>query len=202
MKKTLLALTVLAAAGLLLACFDSNKVAARPAEPTQQKSMTTSFFQFTVNALSGEPVALEQFRGKKIIVLNVASKCGYTPQYADWEKYFTENKDNVVVLGFPCNDFMGQEPGTEAEIKEFCTLTYGVKFPMFEKVQVTGADATPLYQDLAEAGGGPPQWNFHKYLIGRDGQVIAGYGSRVKPDDPALREAIEAALASSAGDSL
>ena len=154
-------------------------------------------------ASQSEPAPLcEAYAGKVLLIVNTASKCGFTPQYEGLEALHAELADQgLAVLGFPSNDFMGQEPGTEAEIQEFCTLTYGVKFPMFEKVQVTGDEATPLYQDLAKAGGGPPQWNFHKYLIGRDGQVIAGYGSRVKPDDPALREAIEAALASSAGDS-
>ncbi|MCB0532490.1 MAG: glutathione peroxidase [Lewinellaceae bacterium] len=195
MKKTLLALTVLAAAGLLLACFDSNKVAARPAEPTQQKSMTTSFFQFTVNALSGEPVALEQFRGKKIIVLNVASKCGYTPQYADWEKYFTENKDNVVVLGFPCNDFMGQEPGSAEEIADFCQKNYGVSFPMFEKLHVKGDEKAPLYQwltDPAQNGWNSqePTWNFCKYLINEKGELTHFFASKVKPDSPEFQAAI------------
>jgi glutathione peroxidase len=99
------------------------------------------------------------------------------------------------VLGFPSNDFMGQEPGSEAQIREFCTLTYGVKFPMFEKVQVKGRGATPLYQRLRASTGESPGWNFHKYLVDREGRVVASYGSKVKPGDPALVAAIEKLLA-------
>ncbi|MGE8211964.1 MAG: glutathione peroxidase, partial [Stenotrophomonas sp.] len=99
-----------------------------------------------------------------------------------------------AVLGFPSNDFKGQEPGTEAQIQEFCTLTYGVKFPMFEKVHVVGEEATPLYRDLTRATGVAPAWNFHKYLISRDGRVVAQFPSKVRPDDPELRAAIEREL--------
>ncbi len=143
-----------------------------------------------------EPVKLcEQFEGKVLLVVNTASQCGFTPQYEGLEKLHSELKDkDFAVVGFPSNEFGGQEPGTEEEIKEFCTLTYGVAFPMFEKVQVKGDNATPFYRALAKAGGGEPQWNFHKYLIDKNGNVIAGYGSRVKPDAPELRAAIDSAL--------
>ena len=100
-----------------------------------------------------------------------------------------------AVLGFPSNDFLGQEPGSEEEIRDFCTLTYGVKFPMFEKVVVKGDEATPLYRDLAAATGEAPGWNFHKYLVDREGRVVASFGSRTKPDDPELLAAIEKLLA-------
>ena len=100
-----------------------------------------------------------------------------------------------VVLGFPSNDFMGQDPGSEKEIKEFCTLTYGVKFPMFEKVHVKGADATAIYRDLKEVTGDAPAWNFHKFLIDRNGDVIGSFPSKIKPDDPQILKKIEAALA-------
>lgn len=133
--------------------------------------------------------------GKVVLVVNTASKCGFTPQYEGLEKlYAAHKKDGLVVLGFPSNDFMGQEPGSEKQISEFCTLTYGVKFPMFEKTEVKEGAANPFYVDLAKAGGGYPQWNFHKYLIGRDGKMIAGFGSRVKPNDAELTKKIEAAL--------
>jgi glutathione peroxidase len=133
--------------------------------------------------------------GKVVLVVNTASKCGFTPQYEGLEKLYAERKDDgLVVIGFPSNDFMGQEPGTEEEIAEFCTLTYGVKFPMFEKVSVKEGAADPFFSALAKAGGGYPGWNFHKYLIGRDGQVIEGFGSRVKPDDAKLAAKIDAAL--------
>jgi len=134
--------------------------------------------------------------GRVVLIVNTASKCGFTTQYEGLEKLYSERKkDGLVVLGFPSNDFMGQEPGTEKEIEEFCTLTYGVKFPMFEKVVVKEGSAIPFYQALAGAGGGYPKWNFHKYLIGRDGQMISGFGSRVAPNDPAITSRINEALA-------
>mgnify|MGYP000957783308 CR=1 FL=1 len=143
------------------------------------------------------PVNLcERFEGKVLLVVNTASKCGFTPQYEGLEKLHSEYADKgFAVVGFPSNDFMGQEPGTEEQIREFCTLTYGVEFPMFEKVSVKGDAADPFYRELAAKGGGEPGWNFHKYLIGKNGEVVKGYGSRVKPDAPELRSAIEAALA-------
>ncbi|MET0581614.1 MAG: glutathione peroxidase [Pseudoxanthomonas sp.] len=135
------------------------------------------------------------YGGDVILVVNTASKCGFTPQYEGLEalqrKYSARG---FTVLGFPSNDFMGQEPGEEAQIKEFCTLTYGVKFPMFEKVHVKGDETTPLYRDLAKATGVSPGWNFHKYLIARDGTVVANFPSKVKPDDAALVAAIEREL--------
>ena len=147
-----------------------------------------------------ETVNLGQaYGGQVLLVVNTASKCGFTPQYEGLEAMYAKYKDQgFAVLGFPSNDFMGQEPGSEEDIQEFCTLTYGVKFPMFEKVVVKGDDATPLYRALREATGDAPGWNFHKYLIGRDGRVIASYGSRTRPDDAGLRAAIDAALAAPA----
>lgn len=144
-----------------------------------------------------QPVNLAQrYAGKVLLVVNTASKCGYTPQYEGLEAlYQRDAARGFAVLGFPSNDFKGQEPGEETQIQEFCTLTYGVKFPMFQKVKVTGPDATPLYQRLTAATGVAPAWNFHKYLIGRDGKVIGQFPSKVTPDDPALARAIEAALA-------
>lgn len=155
----------------------------------------TTLYDFTVNSLEGVPVALEQFRGKKVIILNVASKCGYTPQYADWEKFYAENKDDVVVLGFPCNDFMGQEPGTASDIAEFCQKNYGVTFPMFEKVHVKGDNKAPLYQwltDPAQNGWNnqEPSWNFCKYLINENGELTHFFASKVKPDSPEFIAAI------------
>ncbi len=136
------------------------------------------------------------YGGQVLLVVNTASKCGFTPQYEGLEAMHAKYKDRgFAVLGFPSNDFMGQEPGSEEQIQEFCTLTYGVKFPMFEKVQVRGAKATPFYAELARATGEAPGWNFHKYLIDRDGKVVASFGSRTKPEDPALLAAIEKLLA-------
>ncbi|WP_369039161.1 glutathione peroxidase [Stenotrophomonas maltophilia] len=141
----------------------------------------------------------QRYHGQVLLVVNTASKCGYTPQYEGLEalqqRYASRG---FAVLGFPSNDFKGQEPGDEKQIQEFCTLTYGVKFPMFEKVYVTGAQATPLYQRLTAATGVAPAWNFHKYLVGRDGKVIAQFASKVTPDDPQLKAAIDKALAAPA----
>ena len=135
------------------------------------------------------------YRGQVLLVVNTASKCGFTPQFEALEATHAKYKDQgFAVLGFPSGDFMNQEYDQEKQIQEFCTLTYGVKFPMFQKVHVVGDDATPLYKALAAATGEVPKWNFHKYLIGRDGKVVASFGSRTKPDDPAVVAAIEAAL--------
>ncbi|WP_334179867.1 glutathione peroxidase [Pseudoxanthomonas sp.] len=135
------------------------------------------------------------YAGQVLLIVNTASKCGYTPQYEGLEALHQRYAaQGFAVLGFPSNDFKGQEPGSEKEIQEFCTLTYGVKFPMFEKVAVTGDNATPLYKSLAQATGTAPGWNFHKYLIGRDGRVVANFSSKVKPDDPVVVDAIEREL--------
>jgi len=136
------------------------------------------------------------YGGQVLLIVNTASKCGFTPQYEGLEAMHAKYKDRgFAVLGFPSNDFMGQEPGSEQEIQEFCTLTYGVKFPMFEKVQVRGGGATPLYQELAAETGEAPGWNFHKYLVDRQGRVVASFGSRTTPDDPKLVAEIERLLA-------
>ena len=145
---------------------------------------------------SRRPVNLaEQHDGKVLLVVNTASKCGYTPQYEGLEALQRRYAGRgFAVLGFPSNDFRGQEPGDEAQIQEFCTLTYGVKFPMYEKVQVTGEDATPLYRRLARESGVQPGWNFHKYLVSRDGRVVGNWPSKVEPGDKALVAAIEREL--------
>ena len=138
----------------------------------------------------------ETYRGKVILVVNTASKCGNTPQYDGLEKLYDEYQDDgLVILGFPSNDFFGQEPGTEEEIQEFCRLTYGVRFPMFEKVTVKEGEAHPFFEQLAAAAGTYPTWNFHKYLIGRDGQVVAEFSPRTQPYDDKLVSSIRDALA-------
>ena len=137
-----------------------------------------------------------EYAGQVLLVVNTASKCGYTPQYEGLEALHGRYSGRgFAVLGFPSNDFLGQEPGSEAQIREFCTLTYGVKFPMFEKVQVKGRDATPLYRRLRAATGEAPGWNFHKYLIDREGRVVATFPSKSRPDAPVLKAAIEKLLA-------
>ncbi len=175
------------------ACF--NKTISRPMETTLTDSTRTTVYQFTVNGLDGKPVSLDQYRGKFIVILNVASECGFTPQYADWEKFYEANKDHVVVLGFPCNDFGGQEPGTATEITSFCQKNYGVTFPMFEKVAVKGDSQAPLYKwltDPAQNGWNTqePTWNFCKYLINEKGELVNFFASKVKPDNAEFLKAL------------
>jgi glutathione peroxidase len=155
-----------------------------------------SFYDLKSNSLDGKPADLGAYKGKVTLVVNVASKCGYTPQYDGLEKLHQElAPKGFAVLGFPSNDFGGQEPGTAEEIQQFCKLTYGVTFPMFEKsVTKAGPGQSPIYSYLGQTGN-LPAWNFSKYLIGKDGKVIAFYPSKVKPDAPELRDAIAKALA-------
>lgn len=150
---------------------------------------------YTMNRIDGASESLDAYKGKVVLMVNVASQCGYTKQYTGLEKLYREKMDSgFVVLGFPANNFRGQEPGTNEEIAKFCSSKYNVTFPMFEKISVTGADAHPLYKQLAGAAGGEPQWNFTKYLVGRDGKVVAKFDSNVKPDDAALTAKIDELL--------
>ncbi len=137
----------------------------------------------------------DSYAGKVILVVNTASKCGNTPQYEGLEMLYQELQDDgLVVLGFPSNDFLGQEPGTEEQIQEFCRLTYSIKFPMFEKVTVKKGDAHPFFARLADASGTYPTWNFHKFLIGRDGNIVAEFSPRTQPYDEDLLAAIKSEL--------
>ena len=139
-----------------------------------------------------KPQSLCQYSGKVVLVVNTASFCGFTKQYEGLEALNAKYQDRgLVVLGFPSNDFGRQEPGSNAAIAEFCENTFGVKFPMFAKTSVTGSGVNPLFRQLAERTGDRPQWNFHKYLIARDGQVVRSYGSRVEPKDPGFVKDIE-----------
>lgn len=134
----------------------------------------------------------EIMRGKVVLVVNTASKCAYTPQYDGLEQLYRQYRERgLLVAGFPSNDFAGQEPGTEKQIQDFCRLTYGVQFPMFEKVSVRGKSAAPFYQHLAAVTGEEPRWNFHKYLVDRNGRVVASFPSQVTPDDRRLVRMIE-----------
>jgi len=158
----------------------------------------TSFYDLQTLALDGKPGNLAQYKGKVSLVVNVASKCGYTPQYEGLENMQREMKGKGFnVLGFPSNDFGGQEPGTAQEIATFCRLTYDVTFPMFEKVVTKkGADQSPIYGFLGGSGN-LPAWNFSKYVIDKQGKIVAFFESKVTPEDPALRAALAKALASS-----
>jgi len=156
---------------------------------------TGSFYDLKVNTLAGQPADLGAYRGKVALVVNVASQCGYTPQYAGLEKLYREMvPKGVVLLGFPSNDFGGQEPGTPEEIQQFCKRTYDVTFPLFEKVVTkAGAGQSGVYAFLGESGN-LPGWNFSKYVVDRNGKVVAFFPSRVAPDAPELRAALEKAL--------
>jgi glutathione peroxidase len=160
-----------------------------------------SFYDFTLKTLDGKPKALSEYKGKIVLVVNVASKCGNTKQYAGLEKIYQDYQSkDFVVLGFPSNDFGGQEPGTPEEIQTFCTSKYSVTFPLFEKVVTKKTGQSPIYAFLS-ANHPAPEWNFHKYLIGRDGQVLQSFAAKAPADDPQLlsateiRAAIDAALA-------
>ena len=154
-------------------------------------------YDFAFTGLTGEKLPLSGFKGKAVLVVNTASECGYTPQYDDLEKLWQANKDKgLVVLGVPCNQFGAQEPGTEAEIGAFCRKNYGVTFPLTAKNDVKGKDAHPFYQWASKEAGtsGPPKWNFHKYLVARDGSLAGQFSSGTKPGGPAIRKALEKVL--------
>ena len=160
----------------------------------------STIHEFTLNSIDGQPTSLAQFKGKVVLIVNVASRCGFTPQYAGLEALYNKYKDRgVVVLGFPANNFLRQEPGTDEAIKAFCSTKYHVTFPMFAKVSVKGSDKTPLYQFLTDkeanpSTGGPIGWNFAKFLADRKGKVIARFASKVAPESAELINALEAAL--------
>ena len=159
----------------------------------------TTLYDFTVDDIGGKPVKLDRYKGKVLLVVNTASKCGFTPQYKGLEALYRKYKDKgLMVLGFPCNDFGQQEPGTNNEIKIFCKGKYDVTFPLFDKLHTIGADRHPLYTALSGSSSpvpGPVTWNFNKYLISRDGRILAHYESDVEPDSSTLTKAIEDALA-------
>lgn len=142
-----------------------------------------NFYDFQLKGIDGKEVDLNLYKGKKVLIVNVASKCGYTPQYEDLQNLHKQFGNKVVVLGIPANNFGGQEPGTNSEIVEFCEANYGVSFQMFEKVSVVGKDRHPLYQWLEEQSGEVPNWNFCKYLLDESGKVIGFYPSAVNPLD-------------------
>jgi glutathione peroxidase len=154
-------------------------------------------YALAADALDGGSVPLSAYRGKVALVVNVASECGFTPQYAGLQKLWSEyEKKGLVVLGFPSNEFGSQEPGSAADIRTFCTKNYGVTFPMFAKVAVKkGASQSPVYQALTGATGKEPNWNFCKYLVGKDGRVLKFWASKTAPESAELRGAIDAALA-------
>jgi len=150
--------------------------------------------EFTLNSIDGKPAPLSAYQGKVVLIVNVASRCGFTPQYAGLEALYEKYKDRgFTILGFPANNFGAQEPGTNEEIKTFCSSKYNVTFPMYSKISVKGDDKAPLYQFLT-ATGGEIQWNFTKFLVDKDGKVVARFEPKVTPESAEVAEAIEKAL--------
>jgi glutathione peroxidase len=160
----------------------------------------SSVYEFTMNSIEGHPMPLANFQGKVMLIVNVASKCGFTPQYEGLEAVYEKYKDQgFVIVGFPANNFMAQEPGTNEEIKTFCSTKYNVKFPLYSKISVKGDDKAPLYQFLTDQAanpktGGEIKWNFTKFLVDRNGKIVARFESPVKPESPEVTSAIEKAL--------
>jgi glutathione peroxidase len=165
---------------------DKSAVAAAP---------TKVLYDFTVNSIEGKTIPLKQYRGKKVVILNTASKCGFTPQFEKWEAFYKEHGDKIVVLGFPSNNFKSQDPGSNSEIAEFCKKNYGVTFPMFEKVDVIGENQAPLYKWLTDkslngVNDKAPSWNFCKYVINEKGERVAFFPSKVLPTDEEFKAAV------------
>jgi glutathione peroxidase len=171
---------------------------AKPA-PAPVESVSPQVLTHAVKRIDGSEENLSVYKGKVVMIVNTASKCGLTPQYEGLQKLYEQKKDaGLVILGFPANDFRRQEPGTNAEIAEFCSSKFNITFPMFEKIAVTGKDQHPLYKQLTAQPapiGGEPKWNFTKFLVDRQGNVVARFEPRVKPDDPDLVKKIDELLA-------
>ncbi len=159
-----------------------------------------SIYDFTMRDMDGKDVSLADFRGQVVMLVNVASKCGFTPQYAGLETLYRKHKDRgFAILGFPANNFLFQEPGSDADIRAFCSTKYNVTFPMFSKISVKGADQHPLYRYLTAKDtnpefGGAITWNFNKFLVGRDGKILARFGSKAEPMSEEVVKAVEEAL--------
>lgn len=186
---------------LALAAICTILVAAPPAANAAEPAPANTAYAISFTAIDGAPLPFSRFEGKAVLVVNTASFCGFTPQYlglqALWERY---RDRGLVVLGVPANDFAGQEPGSNAEIKTFCETTFGIDFPLTEKVSVVGEEAHPFYRWARESFGqaAVPRWNFHKILVGPGGSIVAAFGTKTAPDDAAVATAIEAALPANA----
>lgn len=176
-------------------------VAACVATTVQAEEKPPAALNFTMKSITGQDVDLAKYKGKVLLVVNVASACGLTPQYEQLEAVFEKYEDKgLVVLGFPCNQFGGQEPGSDADVAKFCATEYKVKFPLFSKVEVNKDGACPLYKHLTSLdtqpkGKGPVTWNFEKFLIGKNGEVVARFAPKTSPDSKDIVEKIEAELA-------
>ena len=179
---------------LILVSCGNRKNQVNSDEVTPNKAVTKSFYEFQIPALTGDSVlSMADYKGKKILVVNVASKCGYTYQYEGLEKLYEANKEKLVIIGFPCNQFLGQEPGTAEKIEEFCRLTYGVSFPMTQKIDVLGKNQHPIYSWLTQkAQNGKNNykvsWNFNKFLLNEKGNLLAYFGSKTKPQSSEITD--------------
>ena len=198
MFKVIALVLILAAVGVAGAAYKFGFILnPTPTIAPPEKNM----YEFTMKDIDGKDIKLDSYKGKVVMIVNVASKCGYTSQYEGMEAVYKKYKDQgLVVLGFPANNFMGQEPGTEKEIKEFCSTKYGVTFPMFSKISVTGADQHPLYTYLTSKEsnpefGGDISWNFNKFIVDRNGKIVARFGSKDTPEGETLTAALEKYLA-------
>jgi glutathione peroxidase len=195
-KITLLGIAILIITSASLALTRINRTAANEGVKMAEKSV----LEFTMKNIDGKDVKLDDYRGKALLIVNVASKCGYTPQYEGLESIYRKYKDQgLVVMGFPANNFLGQEPGTNEEIKTFCTTRYNVTFPMFAKISVKGDDIHPLYQFLTGKETNPEfsgdiSWNFNKFLVDRTGKVVDRFSTKEKPESEKIALAIEKAL--------
>jgi glutathione peroxidase len=179
----------------ILSFFGCKEIKTRPGNVTEKTGDKQSFYEYLeanptakVKSIDGKDVDFSQFKGKKVLIVNVASECGYTPQYEDLQKLSETYKDKLVILGFPANNFGGQEPGTNEDIQTFCKKNYGVTFPLFEKISVTGDDQHPIYKwlttkDMNGWNDQQPKWNFNKYMLDESGSLIKYYSSTVKPFD-------------------
>jgi glutathione peroxidase len=196
---------VIALAVMVVVCGLSMRMAAGDGASTQPSTRpdVPAVLNFTMTSLAGQPVDLGQYKGKVVLIVNTASFCGNTPQYAPLEAVNEKYKDQgLAIIGFPCNQFGSQEPGTAEEISTFCTTKYNVKFDMFAKIEVNGDGACPLYKlltgtDTDPKNAGPITWNFEKFLISRKGEIVARWVPKTQPDSPAVIKAIEAELAKS-----
>jgi glutathione peroxidase len=197
MKKTTALAVIVIAIGIAIAVAAATRVET----PTEFAiAGPTSLYEFTLKDIDGKDVRLENYKGKVLLIVNVASRCGFTPQYEGLEKVYNKYKDQgFLILGFPANNFMGQEPGTNEEIKQFCSLKYNVTFPMFAKISVKGEDKHPLYRFLTDKQTDPEfsgeiSWNFNKFLVDRGGKIVARFASPDKPESDKVIQAIEKAL--------
>ncbi len=184
---------------LLLACGNTLERPTEQAEPHSSidQTMESSFYDFRMKDINGKEVDFSEFKGKKLLLVNVASKCGYTKQYTQLQELYAQHGDDILILGFPANNFGGQEPGSNEEIKDFCSTEYGVTFPMFEKISVAGFDKHPLYRWLSDASQNgwnneEPSWNFCKYFINEKGELVKFFPSKVAPLDEEILQLIGA----------